>query len=60
MQEEILNIDYHVERMLKKALTVSCCRKSAARKLGVTERTLYNLMEKFKIEKKGDKTKQHR
>jgi hypothetical protein len=60
MQDEILNIDYHIERMLRKAIEISCCRKSAAKKLGITERCLYDLMGKFKIKKKGDKTEQHR
>lgn len=59
MQGEILNIDHHVKQMLEKALKTSCCRKAAARRLGITERTLYNLMEKFKLPKKSDKAKQH-
>lgn len=55
-KEEILNLDYHVSRLCCKALNISVNKGVAARKLGVSTRTLYRFMELYDI-KFDDATK---
>jgi hypothetical protein len=50
MEAEILNVDYHVRRLLLKALNKFNCRKEQAQALGVSIRTVYRLMERFEVE----------
>ncbi len=51
MSLEILNIDFHIQRMVLKALNTCENLVSAAEKLGITERGLYNYKKKYCIEK---------
>ena len=43
-------MDYHVKRLVLKAMNNSRTNVKAAIKLGVTEKTLYNYVKKFNIE----------
>lgn len=49
MPEENLNIAYHTKRLITKALNKHKTIGQAAIELGVNERTLYNLMDEYKI-----------
>jgi hypothetical protein len=49
MEEEILNIDYHVKRMVLKALNKSDTVGEAAALLGVTKRTVFNKIDDYGI-----------
>jgi len=51
MQDEILNLDYHYEKMLIKALNKGSTIKDASKLLGITERTTYTWMKKFNLSK---------
>lgn len=51
MQNEILNFDYHYEKMLIKALNKAGTIKDASQLLGITERTTYTWMKKFNLSK---------
>jgi transposase-like protein len=51
MQNEILNLDYHYEKMLIKALNKAGTIKDASQLLGITERTTYSWMKKFNLSK---------
>ncbi|MGN6417769.1 MAG: helix-turn-helix domain-containing protein [Pseudobacter sp.] len=50
---EILNIEYHTVRLMVKALNSSKTKVAAAEKLGISDRTLYNLMENYNIHREG-------
>lgn len=50
--EEILNINYHKQRLLVKALNCSPTITAAAKKLQVPLRTVYNLIEEFRVDRK--------
>lgn len=56
MQEEILNIEFHVKRMCLLALNRTLYHKDAADLLGITDRTLYRYRKNFgiKFDKKKD------
>jgi hypothetical protein len=41
MQEETLSLDYHIRRLVLKALNKTFTKKDAAGLLGVSEKTLY-------------------
>ena len=49
MSDEILNIDYHVRRMVIKALNKTKYVFEAAEMLGVSSRSVYRYMEIFGI-----------
>lgn len=49
MPDEILNIAYHQKRLIIKALNRFKTIEQAAIELGVSERTLYNLIDEYKI-----------
>jgi DNA-binding XRE family transcriptional regulator len=51
MQTETLNISYHVQRMVLKALNKCKTKKEAAQALGVTTQTLNNYEYQFSIER---------
>ncbi len=46
---EILNIDYHVRRLVLKALNTSSTVQHAANRLGVSGRTLYRYIDRYGI-----------
>ena len=46
---EILNIEYHVKRMVIKALNQTQSHEAAGRLLGVTGRTVYRYKRQFDI-----------
>lgn len=48
-QEEILNIQYHVGKMIVKALNRAVNVRDAAKLLGVTERTLYRYKWQYNV-----------
>ena len=45
----ILNIDYHIRRATVKALNLASTKRDAARLLGVTERSLFNYLDRYDI-----------
>lgn len=47
--ESSLNIDYHRRRLLVKALNKARTRKGAAALTGLTERTVYRLIQQYDI-----------
>jgi hypothetical protein len=49
MQEEILNIDFNVRRMVLKALNRFTIQKDAAKALGISDRTLIKYKEHYNI-----------
>lgn len=49
MQDEILNIEYHVKRIVLKSLNKTHFVKEAARLLGISERTLHRYKRQFNI-----------
>lgn len=49
MPDEILNIAYHQKRLILIALNRFKTIEQAAIELGVSERTLYNLIDEYKI-----------
>jgi transposase len=51
MHDEILNLDYHYEKMLIKAINKGGTIKEASKLLGITERTTYTWMKKFNLSK---------
>jgi len=54
MAEEILNIDYHVRRLVIKALNRFPTKTKAYMALGVPEKQLYNLIKRYEIKKALD------
>jgi hypothetical protein len=54
MPEEILNIDYHVRRMVVEALNRFPTKVKAYLALGVTEKQLYNLIKQYEIKKSAE------
>lgn len=54
MQAEILNIEYHYERLTLAALNKYRNMVDAANALGITERCLYNWMRRFFIRRDVD------
>lgn len=53
MQDEILNIDFHVRRLLLKALNICRTRTEAATALGISTKTLQNKMDVYEVEKEN-------
>jgi transcriptional regulator with PAS, ATPase and Fis domain len=53
MNGESLNIESHILPMILKALNSSCCTKNAAKKLGITTRTLYRKKIQYDITREG-------
>lgn len=53
MENEILNIDYHVRSMVLKALNLFPTKMAAAKQLGISERNLYHYIDRFNIERDG-------
>jgi len=51
MPEEKLNLDYHIKRLMLKALNKQPTIALAATELGISERTLYRWMDEYKIVK---------
>lgn len=51
MAKEILNIDYHVRRLVLKALNLKPNYIEAAKALGVSLRTVYRKMNQYNIRK---------
>ena len=51
MPEKILNIDYHVRRMIVKALNLKPTYIEAAKVLGISIRTLYRKLDQYNIKK---------
>lgn len=49
MEDEILNIEYHVKRIVLKALNKTRFVKQAADMVGVSERTLHRYKKDFNI-----------
>lgn len=49
MQSETLNIDYHVRRLVVKALNLFPTKIGAAKALGICERQLYVYIHKYDI-----------
>lgn len=49
MSEEILNIEYHVKRMIVKALNNTQTHEDAALLLGITVRTLYRYKAQYNV-----------
>lgn len=56
-QEEILNISWHLQKMVLKALNTSPNTFVAAEKLGITERTVYRYKKDFSIKKNRETRK---
>ena len=50
METEILNIDYHLKRIILKALNTSLYKYQAAKKLGITIRSLLRKIIDYDIE----------
>lgn len=49
MKSDSLNIDYHVRRLVVKALNLFPTHLGAAKALGISDRHLYNLIKKYDI-----------
>lgn len=49
MNNEILNIDYHLREAVLKALNRTHTKGEACKLLGLPEKTLYNHIERFEI-----------
>jgi hypothetical protein len=47
--EITLNIDYHIRRATVRALNIARTKRDAAILLGVTERTIFNFLDKYDI-----------
>lgn len=48
-EEEILNIDYNIQILCIKALNKFDYKRDAAKALGISERNLYRLIERYNI-----------
>jgi hypothetical protein len=49
MTDEILNIDYHVRRLVVKALNLFPTKLGASKALGISERQLYTYIKQYDI-----------
>jgi predicted DNA-binding transcriptional regulator AlpA len=45
-----LNLDAHIKKAIEKAIRTSISNVEAAAKLGISERTFYNLLKQYKIQ----------
>jgi len=50
MEIEILNIEYHMKRIILKALNTSLYKYQASKKLGITTRNLLKKIREYDIE----------
>jgi hypothetical protein len=50
MTEQTLNLNLHIKNATIRALNITQSHKEAAIKLGVTDRTVFNLRKRFNIE----------
>lgn len=54
MQQEVLNIDKNISKLLLKALNTSENRQQAILKLGTSESTFFRMKRKFGVIKNGN------